>query len=256
MNDFTILLAGIPIGISPLCPKIRDFFRGYFSLDKPCLRIAATEQDLQFEQTELVKRYKEEPEFMAWPRVYLETLAVFRLIANRVPEYDTVLFHGSVIAVNGKAYLFAAPSGTGKTTHTMLWLKQLPDAHVLNGDKPFLKVQPDGHVLACGGPWRGKEALGRNESLPLEAVCLLERSRENHIHRIMPREAISTMIQRTHIPADPVNRLKAVQLLDRISNNVRLYRLGCNMEPEAAHVSYSAMVEDDSEETRDGKNDL
>lgn len=149
--------------------------------------------------------------------------------------------------MDGKAYLFTAPSGTGKTTHTMLWLKQLPQAYVLNGDKPFLKVKPDGKILACGVPWRGKEKYGRNEILPLAAICILERSPDNHIQEITPEEASDTLIRQIHLPQGPLNRLKTIQMLDRISREVKLYKLGCNMEPEAAQVSIRAMIPDAAE---------
>lgn len=63
--------------------------------------------------------------------------------------------HGTVVDHNGQAYMFTAPSGTGKTTHAKLWLDNLPDAFIVNGDKPFI-IAGDEQPKACGTPWAGK----------------------------------------------------------------------------------------------------
>ena len=82
------------------------------------------------------------------PDDYLETLAVCRKIAERMPEYDTFLFHGSCIAVDGVGYLFTAKSGTGKSTHTRLWRELLDNrATMVNDDKPLIRIADDGLVI-------------------------------------------------------------------------------------------------------------
>ena len=243
MADFTISLAGIPVGITLGHPESRWFFEEYISGETPAFCVAATEQDLNYEREYVDDINRGDAgEAIVFSDQTLEVNAILRRIASRLPEYDTVLFHGSAVASGGRAYVFAARSGVGKTTHTRLWLEQNPEAYVLNGDKPFLKLLPGGGVLACGGPWKGKEKLGRNESLPLEAICLLERSATNHITVLEPKEAVDSLIRQTNMPKDPVGKIRTLQLLDRISSEVRLYRLGCNMNPEAARVSMSAMI--------------
>ena len=242
MHTFTISVADIAIRIRPIYPEIQSFFQDYLSTETPCFEIAACEQDLEKEQRLLEKRYATDSFCPPLPESYYEKLAVFRMIANRIPDYDAMLFHGSAIATEGKAYLFVAPSGTGKTTHTLLWLAQLPDAHFLNDDKPFMKLASDGQILACGTPWHGKEGLGRNEILPLEAICLLKRAAENRIQRISAEEAIDSLMRHAHMPGTPAAQLKTIRLLDGICRGVKLYRLGCNMDPDAAELSIRAMV--------------
>ena len=156
-------------------------------------------------------------------------------------NHGVVLFHGSVVAVEGKAYLFAAPSGTGKTTHTKLWLDLIPGSYVLNGDKPFLKIN-SGHVLACGTPWRGKERYGCNEILPLEAICFLERDSENSITPMVLNQALQVLMSQIYLPNDTSSILKVLSMCKKIGNATRLYRLKCNMDPDAAVVSSSAML--------------
>ncbi len=171
---------------------------------------------------------------------YLEMLAVYRKIAEKLPIYDTFLFHGSAIAVDGQSYVFTAKSGTGKSTHARLWRELLGDCAVMvNDDKPLLKVQPDNTVTVYGTPWDGKHHLSRNIAVPVRAICLLERSPDNHIREISKAEAMPMLLQQAYRPADPAALAKTLALIDRL--NVKLYRLCCNMDPSAAKLSYHTM---------------
>jgi len=245
MAAFTISLADIPIEVLSCHPTTVDFFKDYLSSEAPLFSVSISAQDIEYERFQCGKRRIEDglpPCF--FPEVRMESLAVLRQIANQIIDYNVLLFHSSVIAVDGRAYIFTAPSHTGKTTHTRLWLELLPQAHVLNGDKPFLKVDADGRVWACGTPWQGKEHYGVNEVLPLEAICLLARDTTNHIERISFKEALDALIYQTHLPDNPLSKLKALQLIDKIGQSIPLYRLGCNMDIEAARVSSQAMLHD------------
>ena len=99
--------------------------------------------------------------------------------------------HGAAIAFDGAAYLFTAPSGTGKTTHVRLWRQYLGSrVTVVNGDKPFLSLEPDGTVRVWGSPWAGKERWQSPISVPLCGVCLLERGTDR-ICRLPPEQALA-----------------------------------------------------------------
>lgn len=172
---------------------------------------------------------------------YLETLAVYRKIAERMPEYDTFLFHGSCVAVDGAGYLFTARSGTGKSTHTRLWRELLGGrAVMINDDKPLIRLT-DAGAEAYGTPWDGKHRLSSNTSVPLKAICLLERAEENSIRPIAFREAYPKLLQQTYRPADSAALAKTLALLDRLASCVGFWRLGCNTELEAARVAFDAM---------------
>ena len=171
----------------------------------------------------------------------LEITAVLRKVTEALFDYNTLLFHGSTIAVDGQAYLFTAKSGTGKSTHTRLWREMLCDkAIMVNDDKPFLKITEDG-VLACGSPWNGKHRLGNNIQVPLKAICILERGVENHIKEIPPKEALPMLIQQSARPADPKKMGKYMELIDRLSQKVKFYRMRCTMDPAAAQMAYEEM---------------
>ncbi len=133
---------------------------------------------------------------------YLEELAVYRKIAEEMINYDTVLFYGSVIAIDGIGYLFTAKSGTGKSTHTRFWRKYFRDRTVMvNDDKPLIKIT-DSSVTAYGTPYNGKHRLGSNIFVPLKAICILTRSAENHINKIIGKQAYPMMLQQVYRPAD------------------------------------------------------
>ncbi len=240
MTEFTLSLAGVPLRVRALWPQTEKYCRDYLSSEEPRETVTLTQALLDAER-EIAAR--ENPQLAAASDAWLEPVALHRQVAGVLLQYGALVFHGSALAADGKAYLFTAPSGTGKTTHSRLWLSEVPGAYILNGDKPLLLVR-DGRVFVCGTPWRGKERYGVNETLPLAAICQLERARTNRIERISLHDALPVLIQQTHRPPDEAGLLRTLELLGQIGQGVRLYRLGCNMEPEAARVSWAGMRED------------
>lgn len=176
-----------------------------------------------------------------YPDAYLETLAVYRKLADALLKDDTLLFHGSCISVDGEGYLFTAKSGTGKSTHTRLWREAFGSRAVMvNDDKPLLRVRESG-VTAFGTPWDGKHHLSNNLSVPLKAICILERGEQNEIHRITPQEAFPMLLQQVNRPRNTERMLQTLQLLDVLIGAVGLYRLRCNQDPEAAWIAFEGM---------------
>lgn len=172
---------------------------------------------------------------------WVEVSAVYRKIAEMVPKYDTFMLHGSAIAVDGEGYLFTAKSGTGKSTHVKLWRELLGDRAVMvNDDKPFIRVSDD-EARIFGTPYSGKEGLNTNISVPLKAICVLERSESNRIRQVDLSDVYPVLVQQTYHPSDRVMFNRTLELLDRLSQFVRFYRLTCNKEREAAEISYTAM---------------
>ena len=238
MLDFTICLAGKRIGISCEFERTRDYCADYLTREPEELHITCNQEDLLREQ-ELARR--NDPDCGDIPPALLEQAAVYRKIADRMIEYDILLFHGSVVSVDGQGYLFTAPSGTGKSTHVRLWREAFGHRAVtVNDDKPLLKLT-EGGVYACGTPWNGKHRLGTNIQVPLKGLCILSRGQENRIRTVTPREALPTLLQQCHRPRDPLAMSRVLALLDRLTQNTGLYALECNMEPEAALVAYEGM---------------
>ena len=232
------------IGICSLYSAVHDYCRDYRAEGAPVFYVETTPEDLVFERERseqigiVIPAQSEESR-----NKELELLAVYRRIAEQMPFRDTFLFHGSAIAVDGAAYLFTARSGTGKSTHARLWREMLGDrAVMINDDKPLIRLTEDGAVV-YGTPWNGKHRLCTNISVPLKAVCILERAQQNTIRAITREEAFPMLVQQSYRPLDPAALAKTLSLVDRLSRTVSLYRLGCNMDPEAAELSYNIMKE-------------
>ena len=239
----TFRFAERTVEIHSLFPNVHDLCRDYRDDGVPDFVVSTTPWDIDFERDKSawedtlegipVRRFSDD---------YLETLAVYRKIAERMPEYDTFLFHGSCIAVDGAGYLFTAKSGTGKSTHTRLWREMLGDKAVMvNDDKPLIRIDTDGTAVAYGTPWDGKHHLNSNISVPLRAVCVLERSTENHIREITPSEALPMLLGQVYRPMNEAAMARTLTLIHRLTGCAKLYRLGCNMNIEAAQVAYEAM---------------
>ena len=168
---------------------------------------------------------------------YMATSFVFY---RKLVEYNGMLLHASAVIKDGYAYLFSAPSGTGKSTHTELWLKAFPGAEILNDDKPAIRCV-DGRVNAYGTPWSGKTSLNLNRCIPIGGICFLERSEENHITEITTAEAIPLILNQTVRPKLKENMDKLLDVIETILNNTKVYKMGCNISEEAAKIAYEAM---------------
>ncbi|MBR1592419.1 MAG: hypothetical protein IJ666_05335 [Ruminococcus sp.] len=230
------------IEIISLYPDVHEYCRDYVSDEAADFTVQTDMHDIEYEQKrsdeENIREGKRTVEYSGG---YLEELAVYRKIAEKMIEFDTVLFHGSVIAVDGTGFLFTAKSGTGKSTHTRLWREVFGERAVMvNDDKPLLRIT-DNRVIAYGTPYNGKHRLGNNISVPLKALCILERAEKNSIVKVSKMNVYATLIQQIYRPADSAKLKKILELADKLAENTDIYRLGCNMERDAAVVSYEGM---------------
>lgn len=226
-----IKIAGLVIDVKNKYPYFEDFCRGFEGDGKVDFTVRVTDETMQ-------RVIRENPDFSDG---YLESLEIYRIICRKILEYDAMLMHCAAISVDGEAYLFTALSGTGKTTHINLWKQKFGDrCFVINGDKPILRIK-DGVFYACGTPWRGKENFGTNTDVPIKAICVLNRGEKNEIKKIAPHEAISTILTQTLRTNDMYEMEKMLTLADKLLKSVPFYSLHCNMEPEAADVSYEGM---------------
>lgn len=242
--QFNIKLANRIIKINSLYDNIYDLCRDYI-VDEPFdFSVDMIYDDILYEKNKYMKEENiDHINEQIYPDSYFEILAVYRKIALSMIDYDTILFHASSIALDGEAYLFTAKSGVGKSTHTKLWMEYFGDrAVVINDDKPLLKICDD-KIYVCGTPWDGKHKLSNNIIFPLKAIAILERDNKNHISKIDKMTALPMLIQQTYRPNDPIKLSKVLDLINKIGDNINLYRLGCNMDIEAAKVSYNGMKE-------------
>lgn len=242
MIEFSIRTAGKVAAVRALFDSSREYCKAYLTDQPPDFTVEITPEDLTIEREKAARTDLNEGKAVRnVSDAQLEITAIQRKIAEELFDHDIVLFHGSVTAVDGVAYLFTAKSGTGKSTHTGLWRQMLGQRAVMvNDDKPFLRVTQDA-VFACGSPWNGKHRLGTNIEVPLKAICILERGAENRIEKIMAQDALHMLLQQSNRPASSRKMLKYLDMIDLIAARVSLYRLHCNMQPEAAAVAFHEM---------------
>ena len=125
---------------------------------------------------------------------YCVNNALMLLYAFRTAGMSTLEMHASVTVKDGKGFLFLGQSGTGKSTHSSLWLKNIPGTHLLNDDNPVVRVFDDGHVTVYGSPWSGKTPCYRNLSYPLGGIVLLSQAPYNRIHRLSGIQAYVALV--------------------------------------------------------------
>lgn len=179
--------------------------------------------------------------------LFLGEYAVYsalRKFSEWLPLHDAFLLHSACFDVNGIGVAFAAHSGTGKTTHMLLWQKLLGDKMtVVNGDKPivrFFEDEPE-TPYAYGTPWCGKEHLGCNMRTPLKHICFIERADKNSCEPIDKSDAVNLIFNQVYMPKDPAAMMKTMQLIDRLLSCCKLWKIKCNMEPDAAETSFNAI---------------
>lgn len=225
--------ADIAVRVVHQYPYLSNQCKEYLTDADPALTLEITEQDVQKE--------RERAEHPNMPSDYLESLACYRKFCEWAAQHDVLLFHSSTVAVDGVAYLFAAPSGTGKSTHTALWRKLFGErAVMINDDKPLIRFL-DGKPYVYGTPWDGKHRLSKNVSAPIGGICFLSRGKQNEIHRLSANAAFPLLLGQTFRPDDEQAAAKAVQLAITLAGCVPLWSLSCNMEDEAAILSYQTM---------------
>ena len=235
MPTLKIALAEKNILATVLFDKTVNFCKDYFSDFKiPDIILSIEASDIAAERGRCVGNLR-------FSDSYLESLALYRKIAEALVDFNTVLFHGSAIAVDGEGYLFTAKSGTGKSTHTALWRKMLGSRAVMvNDDKPLIKISASGATV-FGTPWNGKHALGENIGAPLKAICILERAEENSIAECEPLTEFPKILSQTYTASDPDFMKKTLFLVDKLLHGVKVYKLFCNISPEAAELSFGVM---------------
>ena len=167
---------------------------------------------------------------------YMVTGLVF---ARKLLDFSGFQLHASAVALDGRAYLFSAESGTGKSTHTEKWCR-LFGAEYINDDKPALRLV-DGVWMAYGTPWSGKHDISSPEGYPLGGIAFLDRG-DNGICPLTPAQALPLFMAQT-LKMLPQERMDSkLELLDSLLRQVPVWHLTCRNNDDAAHTSMQAMT--------------
>lgn len=170
---------------------------------------------------------------------YMRTCSLFYV---KLLDYSGFMLHSSCVVLDGRAYLFSAPCGTGKSTHTQLWLKTFGDrAYILNDDKPALRLI-DGKWFVYGTPWSGKTDQNVNACVPLGGIAVLERAEENSAETLSGIDAVFALADQTLRPMSPRRFQTLANLMDKIISDGYLCKVRVNMEQDAAAFTHDFFV--------------
>ena len=121
-------------------------------------------------------------------RFFVTNNALMMMYTFATSNKLTTLFHSSVVSYKGKAYMFLGKSGTGKSTHSQLWLKHIEGTELVNDDNPVVRIV-DGIARVYGSPWSGKTPCYRNVDYPIGGIVKLKQAPYNEIRRMKAVEA-------------------------------------------------------------------
>ena len=237
MHTFTMMLAGVSIEVRVNYDHAVKYCEDYVT-DAPAeVFIEVSEEDIDNERARQTKASGKSS------RGYVEHLVLYRKICTELAFRNIVLIHGSAIMAGGKTFLFCAPSGTGKSTHTRLWREYLKDEVVMiNDDKPLVRITEDGTPVVYGTPWNGKHRLGCNMSAPLNNICFLARGEKNEIESISKDDALYRLAEFVFRPDDPLAMAAEIDTAGSIVRFADFWSLKCNMDPQAAEIAFKGMA--------------
>lgn len=233
MTNTNVLLSDLKVAITHKFDFMTDFCKKYIAdFDVPDICAQALETAV-LKEKEMVPTASIE---------VCESLCVYRAIAEQLPQFNRFVFHGAAIEYGGEAYLFTAPSGTGKTTHINLWRQHLGNAvGIINGDKPIINVTDK--PIVYGTPWAGKEGLHRNVSAVLKAICILKQGKTNNIVLLNAKDAVNHLMCQVYLPQNAIALSKTLQLLGEMLEKTPVYLLECDMSKQAFEVSFNKMTQ-------------
>ena len=245
---FWAMLAGFPLWLESTYPYAMHQFHLYriFPTDAQRAEFAALagrEAPISLTQAELDALSSSSSAEEDTPPGYPESLELYRKICDLLLPRNVLLFHCSAVALDGSAYLFTAPSGTGKSTHARLWRERFHTRLTfLNDDKPLLRFLPDGQVLACGTPYAGKEGLHTNNQAPVKGILVLRQSPCNTIQPLTPREAFPIFYQQAFRALQRPELLHtSLDLIHRLAQ-LPAYTLNCNISQEAVTLAHQTLT--------------
>ena len=161
--------------------------------------------------------------------------------------HQTLLIHASATMMHhptlgAVGFPFTAASGTGKSTHTSLWLKHIEGAELLNDDNPVLRII-DGTPYIYGSPWSGKTPCYRNRRARLGAVTHIERAPANSMERLGPVQAFAALLPAcSSMKWDEELHQNQCDTITAIIETTPIYTLHCLPDQEAAQLSHQTLM--------------
>lgn len=218
-DKINVKLGPVKIKYKTQIPLTKFFFGKYFAEDND------TKLELTVDNDEILQYYQRNEEIrrLADAEIWL----LLEKTALSLLDFDSAIFHAVAFKWKGKAWLFTAPSGTGKTTQYLNWKKEFKESvEIINGDKPVVSLNQSGGIWVHGSPWRGKENLGNNISAPLGGIVFLEQGSED-LMTLMPRtEAVIRLFGSFWIPPVTEEQIRVMsRIIDQMITDYPVWKL-------------------------------
>ena len=184
---------------------------------------------------------------------YIEDLAEMEYVLSGLQFMQLALhknmlpLHASAIAYQDQAILFAASSGTGKSTHTTYWQKTFDEVFVINDDKPLI-FKENNQFMVTGSPWSGKNTINENITLPLKAIVFLDRGERNTVTKLSKDKALNRFMKDCMRPGDATLMDKTLSLIESLINQSHYYHYQVTNSPDSVNPIYQAIFKEDSHE--------
>lgn len=168
--------------------------------------------------------------------------ALMLVYAFATAPLRTLEMHASVTVRDGKGYLFLGHSGTGKSTHSRLWMEAYEDAWLLNDDNPVVRILPDGEVRVFGSPWSGKTPYYKQESAPVGGIVKLTQAPENRIRPLRLPEAYAYMLSSSSgLKIEPEIMDALYETIAEVIQRIQVYELECLPNTDAARLCHDTL---------------
>ena len=175
-------------------------------------------------------------------RFYVVNNSLMMMYTFITSDKLTTLFHSSVVSYQGKAYMFLGKSGTGKSTHSQLWLKHIEGTELVNDDNPVVRII-EGEARVYGSPWSGKTPCYRNVNYPIGGIVKLKQAPHNKIRRMKPVEAyvaLAMSISGMRWKKQMGDGLHQTENL--LTATVPVWHLSCRPDQEAAEICSKTII--------------
>lgn len=163
-------------------------------------------------------------------------VAIGECVLNGLPAFGGITFHASAISYRNDAILFAAPSGTGKSTQTALWRQVFPnDTAYINDDAPVIRRR-NGVLHAYGTPWAGTSGINGNIFAPIKAIIVVKRGVDNTLRPVEGEEKLLRLLRTAREQRFPPQRRRQTEMLFDIASEIPMYELCCNISKHAVEA--------------------
>ena len=183
--------------------------------------------------------------YVGQQRLFVVNNALMMMYTFATSNKLTTLFHSSVVSLKGKAYMFLGKSGTGKSTHSQLWLKHIEGTELVNDDNPVVRMI-EGEARVYGSPWSGKTPCYRNVDYPIGGIVKLKQAPYNEIRRMKAVEsyvALAMSISGMRWKKTMGDGIHETE--NQLTASVPVWHLSCLPDQDAAELCHSTIATQD-----------